>query len=264
MGFHNGDGSSLAVVDPDIECIFVRAQEIPGHVERGTLDCGLTGRAWIVESGRQVVSVAELVCAKLDFGRSSWVLAVQEGSDCHAVDNLAGRVVTTEIVRITTDYFASRSIPVRVEFAWGPSETHLPVLADAIVGNSNNGTLGYPRRWRVLDTVLESTTELISSQQTLANPSKRKQIENLALMLHGRLHAHDRVGLMFTVRNQDLEAALRILPPGQKSNIVPLKDDMWVTVNTVIEGAATWRIMPELKAVKAENIVEFPLNKVLL
>lgn len=263
-GFHSADGCNLYVSNPDIECIFVREQEIADHVERGTLECGLTGHAWIVESGREVVSVAQLVCAKLNFGRTKWVLAVPEGSDCYAVEDLAGKTVNTEVVRITRDYFVRRGVPVEVEFSWGPVETHLPVLADAIVGKSDNGGFAYQSRWRVLDTVLESATELITSQRTWANQSRRKEIENLAIILDGKLHAQDRVGLMFTVRNEDLQAALGILPPGHKSNIVPLRDDKWVTVNTVIEDAASWRIMPKLKAVRAENIVEFPLNKVLL
>lgn len=264
MGIQNGKSPSLISTGSDIEYIFVRAQEVPRHVECGTLDCGLTGRAWIIEGGRQVISVAELVCAKLNFGRTNWVLAVPEGSSCRSVEDLAEKVVATEIVKTTRDYFECHNIPVRVEFSWGPVEAHLPVLVDAIVGTSESSGFEYEGRWRVLDTVLESATELITSRQTWADKSKRKEIENLALMLCGKLHAQNHVGLMFTVRNKDLEAALRILPPGQKSNIYPLRDETWVTVNTVIEDAASWSILPKLKAIQAENIVEFPLNKVVL
>jgi ATP phosphoribosyltransferase len=260
---HNEKNVNL-VASPEVEYVFARAQEVPRHVECGTLDCGLTGRVWTIEGGRQVVSVAELECAKFNFGKVSWVLAVPDDSDCRVVGDLAGKVVTTEIVRTTKDYFDCCNIPARVEFSWGPVETHQPVLADAIVVSADGGAFVYEGRWRVLDTVLESATELISSRQAWADMSKRKEIENLALILCGKLHAQDRVGLMFTVRNKDLEAALQVLPPGQKSTIFPLKDEMWVTVNTVIEDTSAWSIVPKLKAAQAENIVEFPISKVLL
>lgn len=263
-GIQNGNTSGFAAAHPDLECVFVRAQDVPGYVESGALDCGLTGRDWILEGSRQIVSVAQMVCSTLNFGRTRWVLAVPHNSDCRAPEDLAGRVVTTEIVKTTTDYFARRRIPVRVEFSWGPVEMHLPVLADAIVGSIDSGAFHHVGQLRVLETVLESATELISSPRTWADPPKRKMIENLALMLYGKLHAQLCVGLMFTVRRSDLEAVLRILPADQKASIAFLHDEAWVTVNTVIEESAAWRIVPELKAVKAENIVEFPLNRVLL
>ncbi len=248
----------------DFECVFVRAQDIPRYVEHGTLDCGLTGHDWIIESARTVVSVVELVCAKRGLGRNSWVLAVANESDYRVPEDVAGRVVATQLVKTTKQYFAARKIPVDVQFSWGPVETHLPVLGDAIVENTDAGVFLRSGQLRILETVLESGTELISSRQTWADAAKRREIENLALMLCSALHAEDRVGLTFQVHRKDLETALSILPPGQKVNISSFEDGMWATVNTVIEEASVWKIMPKLKAARAGNIVEFPLNKVLL
>ncbi len=250
--------------DPEIECMLIRAQEMARYVDHGVLDCGLTGRDWVVESGLDLISTAELVYAKQSLGKVRWVLAVPEDSSFQSAEDLAGKIIATELVNVTRNYFATRNVPVKVEFSWGATEIKPPMLADAIVEITETGSSLRANRLRIMETVMESTTQLITNKTAWAQEDKRRKIESLGLMLCGAIYAQGRVGLMLNVRKLDLPAVLAVLPALQKPTISTLSDAEWVAVNTIIEETTAWRIMPKLKAAKAEGIVEYPLNKVVL
>ncbi len=250
--------------DPEIECMLIRAQEMSRYVEHGVLDCGLTGRDWVIESGLEVVTAAELVYAKQSTGKVRWVLAVPEDSSFQKAEDLAGKIIATELVNVTKNYFAGRNVPVKVEFSWGATEVKPPMLADAIVEITETGSSLRANRLRIIETILESSTQLIANKKSWDEPCKRQKIDNLSLMLCGALYAQGRVGLMLNVRKNDLEAVLAVLPALQKPTVSALSDGEWVAVNTIIEESTAWRIMPQLKAAKAEGIVEYPLNKVVM
>jgi ATP phosphoribosyltransferase len=253
-----------ATDDPEIECMLIRAQEMARYVEHGVLECGLTGKDWVVESGLEVVPAAELTYAKQSMGKVRWVLAVPEDSTFQRAEDLAGKIIATELVNVTRNYFASRGVQVKVEFSWGATEIKPPMLADAIVEITETGSSLRANRLRIIDTVMESSTQLIVNKKAWADPAQRNKIENLALMLCGAIYAQGRVGLMLNVRKQDLGGVLAVLPALQKPTVSQLSDADWVAVNTIIEETTAWKIMPQLKSAGAEGIVEYPLNKVVL
>lgn len=250
--------------DPEIECMLIRAQEMARYVEHGVLECGLTGKDWVVESGLEVITAADLVYAKQSLGKVRWVLAVPEDSTFQRAEDLDGRIIATELVNVTRNFFAARKVQVKVEFSWGATEVKPPMLADAIVEITETGSSLRANRLRIIDTVMESSTQLIVNKNAWADSAKRIKIENLALMLCGAIYAQGRVGLMLNVRKQSLPGVLAVLPALQKPTVSTLSDSGWVAVNTIIEETTAWRIMPQLKAAGAEGIVEYPLNKVVL
>jgi ATP phosphoribosyltransferase len=250
--------------DPEIECMLIRAQEMARYVEHGVLECGLTGKDWVVESGLEVVTAAELVYAKQSLGKVRWVLAVPEDSSFQKAEDLNGKIIATELVNVTRNYFARRNVQVKVEFSWGATEVKPPMLADAIVEITETGSSLRANRLRIIDTVMESATQLIVNTKAWSDPARRNKIENLALMLCGAIYAQGRVGLMLNVRTASLPGVLAVLPALQKPTVSQLSDAEWVAVNTIIEESTAWRIMPMLKAAGAEGIVEYPLNKVVL
>jgi ATP phosphoribosyltransferase len=253
-----------ATDDPEIECMLIRAQEMARYVDHGVLDCGLTGKDWVVESGLDVATAAELVYAKQSLGKVRWVLAVPEDSAFQRAEDLAGKIIATELVNVTRNYFAARNIPVKVEFSWGATEVKPPTLADAIVEVTETGSSLRANRLRIIETVMESSTQLIVNKHAWTDEPRRNKIQNLALMLCGAIYAQGRVGLMLNVRKQGLATVLAVLPALQKPTVSPLSDGDWVAVNTIIEETTAWKIMPKLKAAGAEGIVEYPLNKVVL
>jgi ATP phosphoribosyltransferase len=262
--YANGRSYFPATDDPELECMLIRAQEMARYVEHGVLDAGLTGLDWVIESGRQVESICDLVYAKQSRGKVRWVLAVPESSSYQRAEDLQGCIIATELVCVTKDYFASRNVPVQVEFSWGATEVKPPVLADAIVEVTETGSSLKANRLRIIDTVLESNTQIIANKKAWLEPCKRQKIENLALMLRGAIDAQGRVGLMLNVRKVDLAAVIAELPALNSPTVATLSDPDWVAVNTIIEESLAWKLIPRLKAANATGIVEYPLNKVVL
>lgn len=256
--------------DPEIECMLIRAQEMARYVSDGVLDAGLTGQDWIAEheagDGKTGVltSIADLIYAKQSFGKVKWVLAAPEDSPFRSARDLEGKTVATELVRATRAYFARQGVNVNVEFSWGATEVKPPMLADAIVEVTETGSSLRANRLRILDTLMESNTQLIANHTALADPEKRTKLENLALLLKAAIEAQGRVGLMLNVRRADLAAVLSLLPALQRPTISALSDDEWVAVNTIIEERTVRELIPRLKAARAEGLVEYPLNKIVL
>ena len=250
--------------DPEIECLLIRAQEMARYVEHGALDAGLTGLDWVLESGLDVVSVSDLIYAKQSRGKVKWVLAVPENSTFQKPEDLAGRTVATELVSFTRNYFAGKNVPVQVEFSWGATEVKPPLLADAIVEVTETGSSLRANHLRIIETVLESNTQLIANNAAWADPARRRKTENLSVMLNGAIAALGRVGLMLNVRKSDLPAVLGVLPALKNPTVAPLADGEWVAVNTVIEEDTAWTLIPKLKQANAQGIVEYPLNKVVM
>ena len=253
-----------ATNDPSMECMLIRAQEMARYVEHGALDAGLTGLDWVMESGLDVVAVADLIYAKQSRGKVRWVLAVPEDSPARKPEDLQGATIATELVAVTSRYFDQRGIRVKVEFSWGATEVKPPTLADAIVEVTETGSSLKANRLRIMDTVLESNTQIIANKQAWANAGKRQKIENLALMLRGAMEAQGRVGLMLNVQVKHLQGVLDVLPALNSPTVSPLSDRSWVAVNTIIEESLCWDAIPRLKAANATGIVEYPLNKVVL
>ncbi len=262
--YTNGRSYFASTADPEIECMLIRAQEMARYVEHGAIDAGLTGLDWVVESGLEVVRVTDLNYAKRSRGKVRWVLAVPEDSSFQSAEDLRDHIVATELVSVTRNYFAEKDVPVRVEFSWGATEVKAPMLADAIVEVTETGSSLRANRLRVIDTVLESNTQIIANRCAYANPEKRRKIDNLALMLHGAIQAQERVGLMLNVRREHLNGVLAVLPALQKPTISNLSDADWLAVNTIIDETAAWQVIPLLKEAHAQGIVEYPLNKVVL
>ena len=250
--------------DPEIECLLVRAQEMARYVETGALDAGITGRDWVLETGADVTELAEFVYAKQRLARVRWVLAVPDDSPIRGPRDLAGKVIATEVVRITENYLAKHGVTARVEFSWGATEVKVPQLADAIVEVTETGSSLRANHLRIVDTVLESATVFIMNRTATADAWKREKTENLILMLHGAIAAASKVGLLLNVRRDDLPGVLKVLPALKNPTISPLSDPEWVAVNTIIEEAVVRQILPKLKAARAQGIVEYPLNKIVL
>jgi ATP phosphoribosyltransferase len=251
--------------DDEVECMLIRAQEMARYVEDGVLDAGITGRDWILENNEgAVIEVADLIYAKHTFGKVRWVLAVPEKSAIQSVKDLEGKIVATELVKVTQRYLARHGVNAKVEFSWGATEVKPPVLADAIVEVTETGSSLRANGLRIVETVLESNTKFIVNKKAWDERWKREKIETLVTLLKGAIDAAGKVGLMLNVRREDLEAVLQALPALKRPTISNLSDPEWVAVNTVIEEKTVREIIPRLKAANAQGIVEYPLNKIVL
>lgn len=253
-----------AIDDPEIECMLIRAQEMARYVEDGVLDAGLTGLDWIMETGATVHKVADLVYSKQSFGKVRWVLAAPENSAINGVKDLEGKIIATELVGFTKQWLARHGVTAKVEFSWGATEVKPPVLADAIVEVTETGSSLRANKLRIVETLLESNTQLIANVDSWKDDFKRHKLEDIRMLLEGAINALGKVGLMLNVQKTDLAAVLAVLPALKNPTISPLSSGDWLAVNTILDESTVRNIIPKLKKAGAQGIVEYPLNKIVM
>ncbi len=260
-----GSRSYMPSIDDDsIDARLIRAQEISRYVELGTLDCGITGRDWIEENGSDVQEVAELIYAKQGFRPVRWVLAVPEDSPIQSVSDLEGKRIATEAVGLTQRYLEKNGVKAEVEFSWGATEVKAPELVDAIVELTETGSSLRANKLRIVDTLLESTTRLIVNHEAWGDAWKREKIEQIAMLLQGAISAIGKVLLKMNAKASMLEQIDAVLPSLHAPTVNQLETEGWIAVESVVEESVVREIIPELKRIGVEGIIELPLNKVVL
>lgn len=251
------------VDDEELEITLIRAQEIARYVQEEIMDAGLTGKDWIEESQAEVIEVCDLVYAKQSKYPVRWVLAVPVDSKIKTVRDLEGKRIATELVSVTKDYLKKNSVLAEVEFSWGATEVKPPKLVDAIVELTETGSSLKANNLRIVDTVLTSTTRLITNKKAFKDPFKRKKIENISILLKGALEAEGKVGLKMNTPKDCLEKVISLLPALKKPTIASLSEEDWFDVETIIEEKLVRTLIPVLKQAGAQGIVEYPLNKII-
>lgn len=249
--------------DPELDGRFVRAQEMSHYVERGFFDCGLTGYDWIVENDSDVVEVCDLIYSRASNRKSRWVLVVPEASDIKTVQDLEGKRIATEVTNLTRKYLADHHVNAEVEFSWGATEVKVPELVDAIVDLTETGNSLRANNLRIVDTLLETNTKLIANKAAWQVPQKRAKIEALAMLLQAALAADKKVGLKLNILKSKVDAVLADLPAMRRPTIAPLACNDYVAVEAILDETVVREIIPTLRAHGAEDIIEYPLNKVL-
>ena len=249
--------------DSQIDGRFVRAQEMSRYVEDGFFDCGLTGRDWVLENGSDVKIVENLIYSRSSNRISKWVLAVPENSNIESVSDLQGKTIATELVEVTRNYLARNGVEANVEFSWGATEVKVPELVDAIVDLTETGSSLRANNLRIVDILMETNTVLIANKRSWFDQAKKAKIENIALMMQAALHADSKVGLKLNIMKSKLDDVIKEMPALRRPTVSPLTDDSWIALETVIEKEVSRELIPALKRLGAEGIVEYPLNKIL-
>jgi ATP phosphoribosyltransferase len=250
--------------DDKLSAVFFRAQEISRYVVDGILDCGLTGYDYVVENGNEkdVVEVCELTYSRASSNPYRWVLAVPEESPVKRPEDLAGKIIATELVNTTRKWFAARNINVTIEFSWGTTEIKARLL-DAIVEGTETGSSLRANNLRIVDTLLTSTTRFVASKDAWAVPWKREKMENIAMLLKGAIEARAKVGLKMNVPNDRLNEVVSFLPSEKSPTVSRLADSAWVAVEVILEEKQERELIPRLKRAGATGIITYPLNKVI-
>ena len=249
--------------DPELECILIRPQEMARYIEQGVIDCGIAGYDWILETGADVVELADLKAPWKNYGPVRWVLAVKNGSEFESVSDLQGKRIAAEAVGLTETFLKKHGVVANVEFSWGATEVKPPVLADAIVDVSETGSSLRANDLKVIDVVLVSTPRLVACKESWADDWKKTKMEKLRMLLMGAVRAASRVVIAMNVPRDHLDAVLGMLPALNTPTISTLADESWVAVTTVIEEHLVRDLMPQLSEVGARGIIESPLNKII-
>jgi ATP phosphoribosyltransferase len=251
------------VNDPDLEVVLMRAQEIPRYVNDGVLDAGLSGLDWIMENEADVVEVADLVYAKNTSNPIRLVIAVANDSDIKTIYDLQGKRIATELVRVTQNYLKRHGVEAYVEYSYGATEVKVPHLVDAIADITETGSSLKANNLREIATVLQSTTKLHANKVAWQDPWKREKLQSIAVLLQGALRARSKVGLKMNVPQEKLQALLEVLPAMKQPTIAQLVQSDWLAVETVLEEKQVRELIPLLKKAGAQDIIEYPLTKVI-
>jgi len=252
-----------SIDDDEIECMLIRAQEIARYVADGVLDAGLTGKDWIMENRADVEEIAPLVYSKVSARPVRWVLAVPNDSSIKTVKDLQGKRIATEVINLTTDWLKSHGVTASVEFSWGATEVKAPKLVDAIVEVTETGSSLKANNLRIVDTLMESTTRFIMNKTANQDAWKRNKVDRLVMMLQGAMAANGKVGIMLNAPKDKLDEITKIFPSDKKPTVSELNDPKWVAINVILEEKLVRDFLPDLKKAGAEDIVEYPLNKII-
>jgi len=250
--------------DEEIEPVLLRAQEMSKYVEQEVLDCGITGQDWILENNSKVVHIADLVYAKQSSVKVRWVLAVPEDSSIKSVKDLQGKRIATELVQVTKDFLKKNKVKADVEFSWGATEAKVASgVVDAVVELTETGSSLRAHKLRIVSTICESTTEFIANKRAYQNPWKKKKMEQIVMLLKGAIEADHMVGLKMNIENKNLNKVLSLLTSLKNPTISPLSQKNWSAVETIIDEGIVRNLIPKLKEVGAQGIIEYPLNKII-
>jgi len=249
--------------DPELECILIRPQEMARYIEQGVIDCGIAGHDWILETGADVVELADLKAPWKNYGPVRWVLAVKNGSEFESIADLQGKRIAAEAVGMTTAFLKKHGVTANVEFSWGATEVKPPVLADAIVDVSETGSSLRANDLKVIEVVQVSTPRLVACKESWADEWKKAKMEKLRMLLMGAVRAASRVVIAMNVARKDLDAVVAMLPALNTPTISTLSDESWVAVTTVIEEHLVRDLVPQLSQLGARGIIESPLNKII-
>jgi len=250
--------------DPELELRLIRAQEIGRYVDHGFLDCGITGKDWIAENRADIEVMCNLAYSRASSNPTRWVLVVPEDSPVQKVEDLEGKRIATEGVGITTDFLKSKGVNAEVEFSWGATEVKVPELVDAIVDVTETGSSLRANKLRIVDTLMESFPQFIANKTAAADDWKRSKMDNMALLLTAAQAARDVVGLKMNIPSAKLDALLEKLPALRNPTVSRLANEDWMAIETVLNEAVVRELIPQLKALGAEGIIEYPLNKLVL
>ena len=249
--------------DPELDLYLIRAQEIGRYLGQGFIDCGITGYDWAYENGVDLVDLAELPYSRATTRPTRWVLVVPEDSPIRKPEDLEGKRIATEGVGITQRYLKERGINAEVEFSWGATEVKVPDLVDAIVDVTETGDSIKANRLRIVDTLLTSYPHFYANPIAAADPWKKEKMDRIALLLKAALCARGKVGLKMNFQSARLPELLAKLPSLRRPTISQLSEEGWVAVETVIDEIVVRDMIPELKRLGAEGIIEYPLNKIV-
>ncbi len=250
--------------DPEISCALVRSQEMAPYVANGTLDLGLTGLDWIMETQADVVEVSDLVYSKSSDQPCRWVLVVPRDSPIQSIEDLAGKKIATELVEFTKRYLAERGIEAQVEFSWGATEAKVVEgLVDAAVEITETGSTIRAHGLRIVCDLLHTHTRLIASRAAIDDPWKSGKIDQIALLLNAALAGRHKVALKMNVPAERIDEIVNLLPSLHAPTVSHLYDQRWLALETVVDSGRIRALIPQLRDAGAEGILEYELRKIV-
>jgi ATP phosphoribosyltransferase len=253
-----------SIDDPRIESVrILRPQEIPTYVAEGLFDLGITGRDWVEETGSKVETLGELQYSKATSNPIRLVVAVAGDSPAESVKDLPDGVrVQSEYPELTRRFFAEHGVEADVRLSYGATEAKIPDIADCVVEITETGRALRAAGLKVIDTILQSYTEVIANSVSFADADKAKAMRQIMTLLNGVLDARGRVLLKLNVSEEAKDSVLAVLPSMKSPTMSPLAGGGYA-VESVIEKKTINLVIPDLREAGATDLVEMPISKIV-
>ena len=253
------------VKDPRIRKVkILRPQEIPKYVEEGYFDLGISGKDWVIESDSDVVEIADMFYSKMGEGIVRIVIAVPNEKDIKSAKDIKpGSRVSTEYPNLTKKFFNKLGIAVDLRYSYGATEAKVPELVDVIVDLTETGSTLRKNGLKIVDIILESNTKLIANKKSMNDPVKRKEIEEIKILLQAVLEARGKVFIVMNVPENKLDAVVSGLPAMKRPTVSKLYKSDYYAVQTVVSKSEINILIPQLKALGAEDILEMDIMKIV-
>jgi len=253
------------IADPRIGKVkILRPQEIPAYVAKGYFDLGISGTDWVVESGAVVTKVTDLNYGKTGPGKVKLVVAVPESQDIHSASEIApGSRVATEYPNITRSFFQRLGIPVDIQFSFGATEAKVPELTDVVVDLTETGSTLKKNGLKIIDVMLESTSELIANKKSWMDATKQEDIVAVETLLSAVIRARGKILLKMNVQEARIGDLIGILPSMKNPTISKLYNSGYYAVETVVDRTQVNLLVPKLKKAGAEDILELAISKIV-
>lgn len=260
----NEKSSAIYIDDQEIDCFLGRAKEIAPLIERGILDGGIVSKATLAETKIKLIEICNLGTLDPAWKETKLVLTVPEKSSIKSLKDLKGKKIVTRVPEITKEFLRKNKIPAIIEFSDGTNEVKVPSFADALVEFTNTGATLRFYNLKILAVLMKDSVVLVANEKSLKNKWKKEKMENLAILLKGARLAQEYSGLMLHASNDMMEEVLKVLPALKKPTVTQLRGENWFDVLTVANRKEIRKLIPKLKKIGCTDIVEFPLNKVVI
>ena len=257
-------GHKITIDDPEIECFFSKTQELAEWAQDGMLDACITHKARLLEQNIKAKEISQL-----NYGNGTWhvtqvVLSVPADSKIKSVKDLNGQEVFSRLPNLTKKFLESQGVKAKITKVGYPGEAKGEMFNKPLVDFTNTGRTLAEHNMKIIAQVMETLPCLVMNNDSYQDAWKRQKTENLAMILNSARLAMDMVGLMMHVSGELMPAVLKVLPAMKKPTVTQLRGENLFDVLTVIDRKEARELVPQLKKIGCTDIVEFPLEKVII
>jgi len=241
-----------------MEVMFLRNGDIPQYLRDGVVDIAIIGENVLIEKGKDI-SIAE----RLHFSKCKVSLAVPKDAKYNSIKDLDGKRIATSYPNTVDQYLADKGINYEIHQISGSVEIAPNIgLADAICDIVSSGSTLFKNNLKEVEVML--TSEAVLAVSPNISSEAKQLLEKLQFRIKAVLKARNSKYVLLNAPNDKLDQIVTILPGMRSPTILPLAEEGWSSVHTVIQKNKFWEVIDELKAAGAEGILVCPIEKMVL
>ena len=256
--YNGNDQLKVTASNFPLEVYYLRNSDIPQYLIDGVVDIAIVGDNLLVEKG-QNIEIAE----KLGFSKCKVSVAVPKNFSYNSIQDLNGLRVATSYPKTVIDYFSSKGISVDIHQISGSVEIAPNIgLSDAIVDIVSSGSTLFKNGLKEVEVILKSEAVLAVSPRI--SDEAKQLVSKLQFRIQAVLRSRKSKYILMNVPNNKISEISKILPVLKSPTVMPLAEEGWSSVHSVIDEDKFWEVIDQLKEAGAEGILVCPIEKMVL